>query len=119
MRKRDPAYLRAVDRALRSRKFQSWHRGVDFAHKQYKRDSLEPEPKFKEQHFTPARLAKLWGTSSDTIRRIFEPEPGVLKIGDPKPRSGRKYVSLRIPESIALRVHNRLSSVPTPIKVSA
>lgn len=89
----------------------SWHSG--------------PEPKpsgsrlFEERHYSPAELASTWGLSVDLIRRMFEPEPGVLKHGDPKPRKGRKYVTLRIPESVAIRVHNRLSAVPAPVKITS
>ncbi len=61
-------------------------------------------------HYTPAQLAREWGLSVDTIRKMFESEPGVLKLGDPKPRRKRRYVTLRIPSDVALRVHRRLSA---------
>jgi hypothetical protein len=32
----------------------------------------------------PKELGALWGLSSDTIRRLFEDEPGVLMIGKRK-----------------------------------
>jgi hypothetical protein len=59
----------------------------------------------------------MWGVSPDTIRRLFEGEPGVLKIGNPKPFRRRKYVSIRVPESVVKRVHHKLCSVPIPVKV--
>ena len=31
-----------------------------------------------EPHFTVQQIAKLWQLSTDTVRRIFEEEPGVL-----------------------------------------
>ncbi len=62
-----------------------------------------------ERHYSPAELAELWGLSSDTIRRLFEDEPGVVTIGERNPRSKRRYVTLRIPQSVAARVHRRLS----------
>ena len=34
----------------------------------------------EEQHYTPEQLAKLWGLSASTIRRLFEHSPGVLVI---------------------------------------
>ncbi len=65
-----------------------------------------------EKHFTPAELAELWGLSSQKIRQLFEREPGVLRIGEPSRRVGRTlkraYHTIRIPETVAIRVHQRL-----------
>jgi len=67
-----------------------------------------------ERHFTPKEIAKLWGLSETKIRRLFEFEPGVLRLGEPSRRVGRKlkrsYYTMRIPETVALRVHRRLTS---------
>jgi hypothetical protein len=67
-----------------------------------------------ERHFTPKELSGLWHLSETKIRRLFEMEPGVLRIGEPSRRVGRKlkrsYYTLRIPESVALRVHRRLTA---------
>jgi hypothetical protein len=58
-----------------------------------------------ERHFTPKELARLWCLDETTIRRMFQDEPGVLKIGKSNRRDGKRdYVSLRIPESVAVRV---------------
>jgi hypothetical protein len=71
-----------------------------------------------EKHFTPADLANAWGVSAETVRQIFRNEPDVLRVGSNGPatpsisRRRRSYVLLRIPESVALRVHKRLSAVP-------
>lgn len=66
-----------------------------------------------EQHYAPAQLARLWGFSPTKIRRIFEGETGVLRIGAPSRRCGhrlkRSYFTLRIPQSVAERVHRRLT----------
>jgi len=63
-----------------------------------------------ERHYTVQELGALWRVSRDTIIRIFREEPGVLKIGPGQARRGRRrYVTLRIPESVVLRVHRRLS----------
>ena len=63
-----------------------------------------------ERHFKPRELGKLWGYDETTIRRIFQDEPGVLRIGKSGRRDGRRdYVSLRIPESVAIRVHAKRS----------
>ena len=62
-----------------------------------------------ERHYSPSELAELWALSSDTIRRLFEDEPGVVTIGERNPRRKRRYITLRIPESVAARLHRRLS----------
>ena len=64
-----------------------------------------------ERHFTPDQLATLWGVSAETIRTTFRKEPGVLRVANPNEKK-RQYVLLRIPESVAQRVHKRLSAVP-------
>lgn len=58
-----------------------------------------------ERHYSVAELARLWGLSTRTIRRIFENEPGVLQWGNCETRFKRSYVTLRIPETVVLRVH--------------
>jgi AraC-like DNA-binding protein len=63
-----------------------------------------------ERHFSPDELAQLWGLSPDTLRRLFEREPGVLVIEHTKNTSRRRYRTLRIPESVALRVHRRMTN---------
>ena len=62
-----------------------------------------------EQHFSPEQLAKMWSLSADTIRRMFEREPGVLVFENPDKCSSRRRRTLRIPESVASRVHAKLS----------
>lgn len=61
-----------------------------------------------EQHYTPGELAKKWHFSSNTIRRIFENEDGVLIRGPEESRHRRRHKSMRIPQSVAARVHRRL-----------
>jgi len=65
-----------------------------------------------ERHFSPAEVAEFWGLSVDSIRKIFEREPGVLVIGNQQARRGkRSYTTLRIPAHVLERVHRRLSVV--------
>jgi hypothetical protein len=52
----------------------------------------------------------LWNLSVDKVRELFENEPGVLVIGERIPRHKRRYVTLRIPQTVLERVHCRLSS---------
>jgi hypothetical protein len=67
-------------------------------------------PRFAVQHYTAAEIAGLWKLSEETIRKLFEKEPGVLVIGNERPRFGRRrYITLRIPEFVVERVHRRLS----------
>jgi hypothetical protein len=65
-----------------------------------------------EPMLTVCRIATAWQTSTDTVRRQFESEDGVLRIGNPSRRVGRKlkraYFTLRIPLSVYLRVCDRL-----------
>jgi hypothetical protein len=61
-----------------------------------------------EPHYRVKDLAELWAVSEKTIRRIFSREDSVLKIGN-HAAGNRKCVTLSIPESVALRLHERLS----------
>ena len=67
-----------------------------------------------EKHYTVEEIGDLWHLSRDTIRKLFQDEPGVLKIGELNGRLARKmkrrYISLRIPESVVIRVHQRLAA---------
>jgi len=60
--------------------------------------------------YTVKELAYLWNVSDESIRRLFEEEPGVLifKIQ----RSGRRvYRNIRIPGKVAQRVQHRMTVV--------
>jgi hypothetical protein len=61
-----------------------------------------------EPHYTPKELGKLWHVADSTIRRLFADEPGVLIWGNEETRKRRKFISMRIPQSVAARVHRRL-----------
>jgi hypothetical protein len=66
-----------------------------------------------DQHYTPAELSKVWHYSPNTVRRIFEDEPGVLKVTAAAPSHSprrRRMVQMRIPARVAMRVHARLSN---------
>jgi hypothetical protein len=60
-----------------------------------------------ERHYTVGEIGKMWALSEKTIRRMFEEEPGVLQWGSPETRRKRGYQTLRIPESVLLRVHEK------------
>jgi hypothetical protein len=63
-----------------------------------------------ERHYAVAEIAEMWNLSGDKVRELFENEPGVLVIGERSPRHKRRYVTLRIPQTVLERVHRRLSS---------
>ena len=63
-----------------------------------------------QRHYTPKELSAVWRLDETTIRRLFIDQPGVLKIGKSGRRDGKRdYLSLRIPESVARRVHGERS----------
>lgn len=110
---------------LRSRMFLSWspdlteasdsapHKesfglGRPFVYKGRKYTNLVVD----EKHFSPADLAEAWGISTETVRQIFREEPGVLRLGSNGGKHTRSYVTLRIPQSVAVRVHAKLSALP-------
>lgn len=63
-----------------------------------------------ERHYSVAQVAELWCWSETKVREVFREEPGVLRsqLRTLRPRK-RQNVTLRIPESILLRVHERMS----------
>ena len=64
-----------------------------------------------EKHYSVTEIAKLWGLSENTIRRMFMGEPGVVEWGGEETRFKRAYKTMRIPESVLQRVHRRLTKV--------
>lgn len=57
-----------------------------------------------EKHFTPQQIAALWGFSGRFIRELFQDEPGVQKIVRAERMHKRGYNTIRIPESVMIRV---------------
>ena len=62
-----------------------------------------------ERHYSPAEIAEMWKLSPGAVRRLFQREPGVFTIGEPRPKFGRRRgkVTLRIPQSVLERVYRR------------
>jgi hypothetical protein len=65
-----------------------------------------------EKHFTPQQIATLWGRSDQFIRELFQDEPDVQKVDRPERMHKRGYTSIRIPESVVIRVGLRLQNGP-------
>jgi hypothetical protein len=100
---------RTVDRVevlLRSNKFHAWR----LARRRFSDETILRSNIMAEKHYTPQELADIGGVSVQTIREVFKNEDGVLRIGSSGTRTRRAYETLRIPESVAERVHSRLSS---------
>jgi hypothetical protein len=53
----------------------------------------------------------MWNLSKDTVRRIFQKEPGVVVLGNEARACKRRYRTLRIPQSVLQRVHKFSSLV--------
>ena len=68
---------------------------------------MPPEETAFERHYSVEELTQLWGMSEDFVRRLFLHEPGVVVFYRQQPGK-RVYRTLRIPASIALRVHRRM-----------
>jgi hypothetical protein len=62
-----------------------------------------------ERHYNVKEVAALWKLSCDTVREMFINEPDVTVIGRQRAHK-RHYRTLRIPESVVIRVHRRLSN---------
>ena len=66
-----------------------------------------------DHHFSPDELAEAWSLSADTIRRMFEKEPGVLIFQNPvRAAHVRRRRLIRIPREVAERVYRRVSNSP-------
>jgi hypothetical protein len=88
---------------LKSQKFIKWRPKL---RPQDIQPALSGKDRVLERHYSVAEVATLWGISVDFVRDIFKHEPDVLALE----RTGsKKYVTLRIPETVLVRVHQRLS----------
>jgi hypothetical protein len=68
---------------------------------------VRPDP--SERHYTVAEVAAMWKISLDTVRRLFRNEPGVIALGNTKPQGRRRYVTLRIPQSVLEKVYRQIA----------
>jgi hypothetical protein len=63
-----------------------------------------------ERHYKPQEVAEMWSMSHVTVRRMFRDEPGVLTFGTEETRGKRRYMSMRIPQTVLDRVSEKLRS---------
>lgn len=61
-----------------------------------------------EKHYSISEIAELWALSEKTVRRMFENQPGVLAWGTDGAVGRRAYRSMRVPESVMIRIHQRM-----------
>jgi hypothetical protein len=66
---------------------------------------------FNEYHYRVQEIAELWQLSTDSVQRFFRDEPDLFLL----PRSSRhvrkrRYETIRIPESVLVRVHKKRPS---------
>jgi hypothetical protein len=66
------------------------------------------QDKAMEKHYSLEQIGELWCLSTRTVRKMFENEPGIIVFGNTGNLRKRRYLTLRIPESVMLRVHRRL-----------
>ena len=87
-------------------------RVIQFPEPSCERVQPRPEGIEFEQHFSCKEIAEMWGFSPAKIRRMFQKEQDVMKVGEPSRRLGRKlrrtYITLSIPESVVRRVHKKM-----------
>ena len=74
--------------------------------------TMSPDSTF-ERHLSVEELAELWAVSVDFIRKLFLHEPGTIVFFHQRP-GRRVYRTLRIPESVAARVHRRMQAGDSP-----
>ena len=61
-----------------------------------------------EQRYAPTDIAAFWRLDVETIRRMFQDEPGIVVFQGPLKKGKRPYKTIRIPHSVLERVHQRL-----------
>ena len=84
----------------------------DFARKPVESVRMQYAPQpinlANEKHYSVGEVANLWSLSVKTVRKMFEREPGVIQWGSEETSHKRGYRTLRIPESVLQRVHQKL-----------
>ena len=63
------------------------------------------------RYYSAREIAELLNLSQDSVRKLFQDEPGVLVLGDQSSKYKRRYTTLRVPDSVLRRVLRRMSNV--------
>ena len=101
-----------INEAREQARKEGYKLGRSEAFRKWRPEKAKPSGRVGEQHFSPKDLASKWGVSEQTIRNLFEKEPDVLRYGNSETRrTRRKYINIKIPQSVAERVHRRYSAV--------
>ena len=66
------------------------------------------QPTINEKHFKVEDVADQWNMSTDTVRRLFLNEPGVIRYSRPRSKYKRRYTTIFIPQSVLNRVYSRM-----------
>jgi AraC-like DNA-binding protein len=67
-------------------------------------------PNAMEKHYSLEEVAEAWGISVRSARRIFRDQPGVADLTIHRSLTTRSYQVLRVPASVAARVHESRSA---------
>jgi len=70
-------------------------------------DGERPSDSAFEQHYSISELAKLWGLGRESVRKLVMNEPDVTKVRMGKKKKNTHYT---VSESVAKRIHTRLSN---------
>jgi hypothetical protein len=96
-------------RLRKSQKFLAWHPNLVDGKPVGENRFVTTKPPAVEKYFSPKELADAWGVDTETIRYVFTAESGVVKVEGRVSEPKRSRSTLRIPESVAVRVHRRHS----------
>jgi hypothetical protein len=55
----------------------------------------------------------MWGLSERTVRRMLADQAGILRLGQEATSRRRRYLTLRVPESVLTRIYERLAPSAT------
>jgi len=62
-----------------------------------------------ERHFSVTELAERWHLAPSVVRDLFRNRPDVIRVSRPERMNKRSYTTIRIPESVVVKVYAELS----------
>lgn len=65
--------------------------------------ALQQRNEGAREYWTPNQIAELLSLHPSTVIRMFQDEPGVLKLNSKRVLRGRPHVTLRIPNALLSR----------------